>query len=55
MKKFDIKPTLEEIVPSIQAKIDSKNKPLGSLGMMEEIALKLGTIQNNLTPILNGI
>lgn len=54
MKTFDIKPTLKEIIPSIQAKIDSKTKPLGALGMLEEIAIKVGVIQNNLTPILNN-
>lgn len=35
---------------SLRAAIDSKTKPLGSLGRVEELAISLGLIYGNLTP-----
>jgi len=40
------------IAKDIQAKIDDLTKPKGSLGMLEKTALKIGIIQQTLTPKL---
>jgi len=37
---------------ALQHKLDNKTKPLGSLGRLEELALKLGQILGNATPAL---
>lgn len=52
MKTFAIQPTDKSFAPSIQAKIDNLNKPKGSLGRLEELALQICLIQQTLEPSL---
>lgn len=61
MRQFDIatisSPSIGEAHPdrnTIRAKIDNLNKPKGSLGHLEELAMQICMIQNTLTPALNS-
>lgn len=52
MKEFHIIKPDEALRPALQDKIDNLNKPKGSLGMLEETAVKIGMMQQSLTPVL---
>ena len=52
MKTFDIHPVDRSMEAAIQAKIDNLNKPKGSLGRLEELAMQMCLIQQTLAPSL---
>ena len=53
MRTFDIHRPDEALRPSIQQKIDNLNKPKGSLGRLETLAMQICLIQQTLTPELS--
>jgi len=53
-RKFKIGKPDEAMRPAIQAKIDNLNKPKGSLGLLEELAMQVCLIQQTLKPSLNS-
>ena len=52
MKHFDIQSLDNSLQPAIQAQIDNLNKPKGSLGRLEELAMQICLIQQTLEPSL---
>ena len=53
MKAFDIHPVDRSMEAAIQTKIDNLNKPKGSLGRLEELAMQVCLIQQTLSPSLD--
>ena len=51
-RTFDIQPVNRSMQAVIQAKIDNLNKPKGSLGRLEELAMQVCLIQQTLEPSL---
>ena len=52
MKKFNITKPDESIKSTLIEKIDNLNKPKGSLGVLEDLALQIGLVQQSLKPRL---
>ena len=53
MKKFNIQSPNQDILEQLVHKVNNKTKPKGSLGLLEEIAIKIGVIQQTLNPKLS--
>ena len=51
--KFNIEASKEDIKTLLVEKIDNLNKPKGSLGRLEELALQIGLIQQTFSPTLS--
>jgi len=54
MKTWTIPALAAECEPALRARIDAKTKPLGALGRLEELALRLGLMQATTAPALHG-
>ena len=52
MRKFDIQKPDESLRGAIAQKIDNLNKPKGSLGRLESLAMQMAMIQQTLSPTL---
>ena len=52
MRQFNIVSPDERLAPAIQQKIDNLNKPKGSLGRLEELAMQICLVQQTLSPEL---
>lgn len=50
--QFAVAPVDRSLEPRLRAKIDSKTKPLGALGRLEDLALQIGLVRRSLSPTL---
>ena len=50
---FDISPADCSLDAALRQKIDTKTKPVGALGRLEDLALQIGRVRASLTPTLN--
>lgn len=53
MRKFNIQRPDHSLRTAIQDKIDNPNKPRGSLGVLEELAMQICLVQHTLSPALH--
>ncbi len=53
-RSFHIAPLSRDLAPALQHRLDTRTKPLGSLGRLEAIALQVGLIQQTLTPQISA-
>ncbi len=53
MRTFHIKHPDESLRQPLEIKIDNLNKPKGSMGLLEDIALQIGLAQHTLSPCLS--
>lgn len=51
---FTVTRLSRELAPALQQRIDTRTKPLGSLGRLEALALQVGLIQKTLAPALHA-
>lgn len=54
MKQFNIISPDRSILPQLIEKVDDLTKPKGSLGRLEELAIKIGLVQQSLDPKLSN-
>jgi len=52
--KYSVKMPSSELVDLLKSKIDTKTKPLGALGYLEELALQIGLVQGTETPKISN-
>jgi nicotinate-nucleotide--dimethylbenzimidazole phosphoribosyltransferase len=50
--QFALNPVDRGLEAALRAKIDSKTKPLGALGRLEDLALQIGLVRGSLSPTL---